>query len=62
MGSGFRFPGDGHAALEKRIGDFLLICLQVVEGDPDRMFRRDCKPNDPVHAFEDRTYPRERPS
>jgi hypothetical protein len=48
--------------MEKRIGDFLLIRLQVVEGDPDRMFRHDCKPDDPVYAFEDRTYPRERSS
>lgn len=53
---------DSHAALEKRIGDFLLIRLQVVEGDPDRMFRRDCNPDDPVHAIEDRPYPRKRPS
>ena len=48
--------------MEKRIGDFPLICLQVVEGDPDRMFRRDCQPDDPVHAIEDRPYPPESPS
>jgi hypothetical protein len=60
--NGFRFAGDGHAALKKRIRDFLLICLQAIEGDPDLIFRHTCKADDPVYALEDRTYPRKCPS
>jgi hypothetical protein len=48
--------------LEKRMDDLLLIRLQAVVGDPYRMLRRDGNPDDPVQVFEDRTYPRERPS
>ena len=45
--------------MDERLRDLLRIGLLVVEGDPDLVFRRTREAYDPVHALEDRTYPRE---
>jgi hypothetical protein len=51
-------PREGHSAHLERLGDLLLIRLLIVEGDTDRVVRRNPEADDTVYTLEDRTYPR----